>query len=101
MKRNGSENVASSGSLSDKRNAGITFYMEEEKEYTVNERSMKWRNQSIIVVYYKPTPLNIRIASNSPSLKTIKKFGMVPDFEINNDICVFVREIGDYTKRPE
>ncbi|KAK8831201.1 hypothetical protein WA577_003371 [Blastocystis sp. JDR] len=91
MKRSAPEGTPSSGSLSDKRNAGVTFYMEEEKEYTVNER----------MVYYKPNPLNNRIVSNSPSLKMIKKFGMLPDFEINDDICVFVRDIGDYTKRPE
>lgn len=75
--------------------------MEEEKEYTVNERSSGGEMESIVVVYYKPNPLNNRIVSNSPSLKMIKKFGMLPDFEINDDICVFVRDISDYTKRPE
>lgn len=101
MKRSALESTPSSGSLSDKRNAGVTFYMEEEKEYTVNERSSGGEMESIVVVYYKPNPLNNRIVINSPSLKMIKKFGMLPDFEINDDICVFVRDIGDYTKRPE
>ena len=53
-----------------------------------------------VVVYYKPTPLNSSIVKNTPSLRMIKKFGMLPDFEINSEICVFVRGIDEYTKRP-
>ena len=39
MKRSEPVNSASSGSLSGKRNAGVAFYLEEDTQFSVNERS--------------------------------------------------------------
>lgn len=56
---------------------------------------------SIVVVYYRSNPINNRIAQELLQYRLIKKPDLVPDFEINNDIGVFVRTSDAYSQLPK
>ena len=98
MKRGiGMEN--SEAPLISRKNRKTTYYVEEDTMYSIHDRSKIYINENwLSVIKYTPNPLNDRIVHFAPAFQFQKDASLLVDFSINNDICVYVRQIDVYMR---